>query len=138
MSIPVKALVGAVLALAVSAGPAFAGDQHYRVVATDPKNNARIEVPLGDRLVLRLEACESCGYSWKVMQKPSAAVIAYSKQLKSQQDPGCSAPCTGGTAHERFQFQSKGQGQSTVKLGLFPPGKHKPAKTKLLNLAVTG
>ena len=135
----IKSSAAAALAVvALAAGPAFAGDQHYRVVATDPKNNARIEVPLGDRLVLRLEACESCGYSWKVMQKPDTAVIEYTKQLASQRDPGCSAPCVGGNAHERFQFQSHGQGQTTVKLGYFPPGKHKPAKTKLLDLAVTG
>ena len=132
-----KAIIAALAATALVAGPAFAGDQHYRVVATDPKNNSRIQVPLGDRLVLRLEACESCGYSWKVMAKPNAAVIEYTKQLNSQRDPGCAAPCVGGTAHERFQFQSHGQGQTSVKLGYFPPGKHKPTKTKLLALDVT-
>jgi predicted secreted protein len=132
-----KVVVVALAAVFV-AQPAFAGDQHYRVVATDPKNNARIEVPLGDRLVLRLDACESCGYSWKVVQKPNAAVVAFSRELRSQRDAGCSAPCAGGNAHERFLFQSHGQGETTVKLGYFGPGKHKPSRTKTLGLAVTG
>lgn len=134
----IKASVAAAMCVvALAAGPAFAG-QHYRVVATDPKSHATIEVPLGDRLVLRLEDCASCGYTWKVMSRPNAAVMAYSKQLSSQPDSGCTAPCVGGTVHQRFQFQSKGRGQTTVKLGYFPPGKKKPSKTKLLNLDVTG
>lgn len=136
----IKASIAAAMCVvALAAGPAFAGDQHYRVVATDPKNNARIEVPLGDRLVLRLEDCTDCGYSWKILSKPNPAVIRYSKQLSSQPDSsGCKAPCVGGSVHVRYQFQSKGRGQTTVKLGYFPPGKHKPSKTKLLELAVTG
>ena len=134
----IKASVAAAMTVvALTAGPAFAG-QHYTVVATDPKSHATIEVPNGDRLVLRLEDCADCGYTWKVMSKPNAAVIAYSKQLSSQQDPGCSSPCLGGTVHQRFRFQSKAVGQTTVKLGYFPPGKKKPSKTKLLNLDVTG
>jgi predicted secreted protein len=133
-----KASVSAALAVVVlAAGPAFAGDQHYRVVATDPTNNSRIEVPLGDRLVLRLDACESCGFSWRIMQKPNAAVIEFSRQLKSQPEPTCQG-CVGGSVHERFQFQSKGHGQTSVELGYFGPAKTKPSKTKLLNLAVTG
>jgi len=135
----IKASVAAAMSVvALAAGPAFAG-QHYRVVATDPKSHATIEVPLGDRLVLRLEDCTDCGYSWKILSKPNSAVIVYSKQLNSQRDPGdCKPPCAGGSVHVRFQFQSKGQGETTVKLGYFPPGRSKPAKTKLLNLAVTG
>ncbi len=133
-----KASVTAALSVVVAAaGPAFAGDQHYRVVASDPKTNSRIEVPLGDRLLLRIKACESCGYSWRIVQKPNPAVIEYSRQLSSQQDPTCKG-CVGGTSHERFQFQSHGQGQTTVKLGYFPPGRDRKAtKFKLLNLTVT-
>ena len=93
-----ESMAAAMSVVALAAGPAFAGDQHYHVVVTDPKNNARIEVPLGDRLVLRLEDCTDCGYSWKILSKPNSAVIEFRKQLSSQPDrPACKAPCVGGS-----------------------------------------
>jgi len=128
-----KALVAA-LSVVLVAGPAFA-DQHYRVVAKNPSNGATIKVPLGDELQLKLTACESCGFRWKIMKKPDAAVIAFETRQKSVSQ--CTTPCTGGNAIERWLFQSKSVGSTTVKLGYFGPGKSKPDKVKRLDLSVT-
>lgn len=121
---------------AVAAAPHAVAAQHYKVVATDPKDDARIVVPLADRLILRLTACDSCGYSWKITRKPDAAVIAFDKRLTSISQ--CAEPCTGGNALERFRFLSKAAGGTVVKFGYFGPGKSKPSKTLRLRLAVTG
>jgi len=129
-----KLPVVAVLAAVLVAGPAFA-DQHYTVVASNPQSGATIKIPDGDELLLKLTACESCGYQWKITQKPNAAVVVFDKRLKSVSQ--CTAPCTGGNATERFQFSSKSVGSTTVKLGYFGPGKSKPSKVKRLDLAVT-
>jgi predicted secreted protein len=118
-----------------TAAVAAPGDQHYKVVATNPTSGSQIKVPLGDRLQLQLTACESCGYAWKVTKKPNAAVIAYVRQLSSVKQ-SCNG-CVGGNATERFLFQSKGVGVTTVALGYFPPGKSKPSKTLRLQLAVS-
>lgn len=128
-----RALVAA-LAAGLVAGPAFA-DQHYRVVASNPKSGATIKVPLGDELQLKLTACESCGFRWKIVKKPDAAVIAFDRRQKSVSQ--CTSPCTGGNATERWLFQSNAVGDTTVKLGYFGPGKSKPDKVKRLDLAVT-
>ena len=128
-----KALVTAIAACLV-ASPAFAA-QHYRVVASHPANGATIKVPVGDELQLKLTACESCGFQWKVVKKPDAAVIAYDRRQKSVSK--CTSPCTGGNATERWLFDSKAVGTTSVKLGYFGPGKSKPDKVKRLNLTVT-
>jgi len=129
-----KASVAAALAVLLTAGPAF-GEQHYRVVAKDPKNGATIKVPDGDELQLKLTACESCGFHWKILRKPDAAVIAFERRQSSVSS--CTSPCTGGNATERWLFQSKSIGSTVVKLGYFGPGKSKPDKVKRLSLAVT-
>lgn len=131
-----KLPVVAALAAVLVAGPAFAA-QHYTVVASNPSNGATIKIPNGDELLLKLTACETCGYQWKVMQKPNSQVVVFDKRLQSTRNPGCSAPCTGGTSTERFQFSSKSVGSTTVKLGYFGPAKSKPSKVKTLDLAVT-
>lgn len=128
-----KTLVAAVAACLV-AGPAFAA-QHYRVVASNPKSGATIKVPNGDQLQLKLTACESCGFQWKLVKKPDSAVIAFDRRQKSVSQ--CTSPCTGGNATERWLFDSKAVGTTTVKLGYFGPGKSKPDKVKRLELAVT-
>ena len=128
-----KAAAAALAVVALVAGPAFAG-QHYRVVANNPKNGAKIEVPLGDQLQLKLTACESCGYRWKIMKKPDAAVIAFDKRQASV--PQCTSPCTGGNATERWLFDSKSIGSTVVKLGYFGPSSSAPTKTRRLQLAV--
>ena len=128
-----RALVVAVAACLVG-GPAFAG-QHYRVVASNPSNGATIKVPLGDELQLKLTACESCGFRWKIVKKPDAAVIAFDRRQKSVSQ--CTSPCTGGNATERWLFDSKSVGATAVKLGYFGPGKSKPDKVKRFDLAVT-
>src|SRR5690349_13626400 len=102
-----KAFVAALVVVAVAAGAAFAG-QHYRVVAKDPTNGATIKVPLGDDLQLKLTACESCGFRWKIVKKPDAAVIAFERRQSSVSQ--CTSPCTGGNATERWLFQSKSAG----------------------------
>ena len=127
-------LVTGLAALAIAA-PAF-GAQHYRVVAKDPKNGATVKVPLGDELQLKLTACESCGFHWKIMKKPDGSVIAFEKRQSSV--PQCTSPCTGGNATERWLVQSKSVGSSDVKLGYFGPSKSKPDKVKRLTLRVTG
>jgi len=129
-----KASVAAALAVVLAAGPAF-GEQHYRVVAKNPNNGATIKVPLGDELQLKLTACESCGYRWKIVKKPDAAVIAFERRQSSVSS--CTSPCTGGNATERWLFQSKSVGSSVLKLGYFGPGSTKPDKVKQLDLAVT-
>ena len=128
-----KSVIAAVTLVALLAGPAFAG-QHYRVVASNPKNGEKIEVPLGDQLQLKLTACESCGYRWKIVKKPDAAVIAFDKRQSSVSQ--CTAPCTGGNATERWLFDSKAVGSTTVKLGYFGPSSSSPTKTRRLQLAV--
>jgi predicted secreted protein len=115
-------------------GPAFAG-QHYRVVASNPANGATVKVPVGDELQLKLTACESCGFRWKIVKKPDASVIAFDRRQKSVSQ--CSGGCVGGNATERWLFDSKSVGTTTVKLGYFGPGKSKPDKVKRLDLAVT-
>ena len=129
-----KALIAA-LAAGLIAGPAFAA-QHYRVVASNPKGGATIKVPLGDELQLKLTACESCGYEWKIIKKPDASVIAFDRRQHSVSQ--CTSPCTGGNATERWLFDSKSLGSTTVTLGYFGPGNTKPSKTKRLTLSVTG
>lgn len=129
-----KMPIAAVLVATLTAGPAFAG-QHYTVVASDPASGATIKIPDGDKLLLRLTACQSCGYQWKITRKPNSSVVVFDKQLTSISQ--CTAPCTGGNAIERFQFSSKSVGKTSVKLGYFGPGKSKPSKTKSLTLAVT-
>jgi predicted secreted protein len=128
-----KSAAAAVAAVAVLASPAFAG-QHYRVVASNPRDSAKIEVPLGDELQLKLTACESCGYRWKIMKKPNAAVIAFEKRQSSVSQ--CTSPCTGGNATERWLFDSKAVGSTVVKLGYFGPSSNAPTKTRQLQLAV--
>jgi predicted secreted protein len=130
----IKRAVVAALATVLVAGPAFAG-QHYRVVAKNPSNGATIKVPLGDDLQLKLTACEDCGFRWKIMKKPDASVIAFDRRQKSVNP--CTSPCTGGMATERWLFDSKSVGTTTVKLGYFGPGKSTPDKVKRLDLAVT-
>jgi predicted secreted protein len=131
-----KVPVIATLAAVLIGGPAFA-DQHYLVVASDPSNHATIKVPNGDQLQLKLTACEDCGYQWKIVDKPNAAVIAFEKRQSSVSHCGAPPPCTGGTATERWLFQSKAVGSTVVRLGYFGPGKNKPSKVKSLDLAVT-
>ena len=131
----ISPLVAGLAALAI-ATPAFAG-QHYRVVAKDPKNGATIKVPNGDELQLKLTACESCGYRWKIVKKPDAAVIAFERRQSNVGGP-CPSPCTGGNVTERWLFQSNAVGTTVVKLGYFGPGKSNPDKVKRLDLAVTG
>lgn len=128
-----KAAAAALIVVALVAGPAFAG-QHYRVVANNPKNGANVEVPLGDQLQLKLTACESCGYRWKIMKKPDAAVIAFDKRQSSVSQ--CTSPCTGGNATERWLFDSKSVGSTVVKLGYFGPSSSSPTKTRRLQLSV--
>ena len=130
----IKQALVAAMAAGLVASPAFA-DQHYRVVAAHPSNGATIKVPDGDELQLKLTACESCGYRWKIVKKPDASVIAFDHRQKSVSQ--CTSPCTGGNATERWLFESKSVGTTTVKLGYFGPGKNKPAKTKRLSLTVT-
>ena len=130
-----KAFVAALVVVSVAAGPAFAG-QHYRVVAKDPANGATIKVPLGDDLQLKLTACESCGFRWKIVKKPDATVIAFERRQSSVSQ--CTSPCTGGNATERWLFQSKSVGSTVVRLGYFGPGKSTPDKVKRLDLSVTG
>ena len=130
----VKLPAVAAMALVMVAGPAFA-DQHYMVVASNPASGATIKIPNGDELLLKLTACESCGYHWKITQQPNSRVVVFDKQLKSVSQ--CTAPCTGGNATERFEFSSKSVGGTSVKLGYFGPGKSKPSKVKRLDLAVT-
>ena len=130
----VKSALAAVLAVVCAASPALAG-QHYRVVAKDPGNGATIKVPLGDELQLKLTACESCGYRWKIVKRPDASVIAFERRQSSVSQ--CTSPCTGGNATERWLFQSKSVGSSVVKLGYFGPSGGKPSKVKRLDLAVT-
>ena len=130
----VAPVIAGLAALAL-ATPAFAG-QHYRVVAKNPKNGATIKVPDGDELQLKLTACESCGFRWKIVKKPDAAVIGFERRQSSVSS--CTSPCTGGTATERWLFQSNAVGSTVVKLGYFGPGKSKPDKVKSLTLAVTG
>jgi predicted secreted protein len=130
-----KAPLVAALAVVLAAAPALA-DQHYRVVAKDPKQGATIKVPLGDELQLKLTACESCGFRWKIVKKPDATVIKFERRQSSVAQ--CTSPCTGGNATERWLFQSTGVGQTVVKLGYFGPNKAKPDKVKRLDLAVTG
>jgi predicted secreted protein len=103
-------------------------------VASHPKNGATIKVPVGDELQLKLTACESCGFRWKIMKKPDAAVIAFDRRQKSVSQ--CTSPCAGGNATERWLFESKTVGTTTVKLGYFGPGTSKPEKTKRLTLSV--
>lgn len=127
-------LVG-VLGVGGVAAAAPASDQHYTVVASNPRSGSRIEIPNGDRLLLKLTACESCGYQWKFMQKPNAQVVSFDKRLKSISQ--CSgSTCVGGNATERFQFLSKSVGSTSTKLGYFGPGKSKPSKTLSLRLVV--
>jgi predicted secreted protein len=128
-----KSVAAALTFVALLAGPASAG-QHYRVVANNPKNGAKIEVPLGDRLELKLTACESCGYRWKITKKPDAAVIVFDKRLSSVSR--CTSPCTGGNATERWLFDSNAVGSTVVKLGYFGPSSDSPTKTRRLQLAV--
>jgi predicted secreted protein len=122
--------------VALAAGPALAGGQHYRVVANNPANGAKVEVPLGDDLQLKLTACESCGYRWKIIKKPDASVIAFEKRQSSISR--CTSPCTGGNATERWLFDSKAIGSTVVKLGYFGPSAGSPTKTRRLRLAVVG
>lgn len=129
----IKKAAAAALTVVLVAGPAFAG-QHYRVVANNPKNGAKIEVPLGDQLQLKLTACESCGYRWKIMKKPNAAVIAFDKRQSSVSQ--CTSPCTGGNATERWLFDSAAVGSTVVKLGYFGPTSSSPTKTRRFQLAV--
>jgi predicted secreted protein len=133
----IKASLAAALAVvALAAGPALAGGQHYRVVANNPANGAKVEVPLGDDLQLKLTACESCGYHWKIIKKPDASVIAFEKRQSSISR--CTSPCTGGNATERWLFDSKAIGSTVVKLGYFGPSAGSPTKTRRLRLAVVG
>jgi predicted secreted protein len=133
----IKASLAAALAVvALAAGPALAGGQHYRVVANNPANGAKVEVPLGDDLQLKLTACESCGYRWKIIKKPDASVIAFEKRQSSISR--CTSPCTGGNATERWLFDSKAIGSTVVKLGYFGPSAGSPTKTRRLRLAVVG
>jgi predicted secreted protein len=131
----VKAPLAAAIAVVVVASPALAG-QHYRVVANNPKGGAKIEVPLGDELQLKLTACESCGYHWKIIKRPNASVIAFEKRQSSV--PQCTQPCAGGNATERWLFDSKAIGSTVVKLGYYAPNAASPTKTRRLQLAVVG
>ena len=128
-----KVAAAALTVVALVAGPAFAG-QHYRVVASNPKDGAKIEVPLGDQLQLKLTACESCGYRWKIMKKPDATVMAFEKRQSSVSQ--CTSPCTGGNATERWLFDSKAVGRTLVKLGYFGPSSSSPTKTRQFQLYV--
>jgi len=121
------------VAAVLVAGPAWAG-QHYMVVASNPKSGSTIEIPHGDKLLLKLTACESCGYSWRITQKPNAQVVTFDKRLQSVNQ--CTGQCTGGNATERFQFSSTNVGTTSLKLGYFGPGKARPSKTLQLKLVV--
>lgn len=130
-----KSVAVALTLVALIAGPAFAG-QHYRVVASNPKNGAEIEVPLGDDLQLKLTAAEDGGYHWDILKKPNAAVIAFEKQQSSVNHCSPKPNCVGGSSTERWLFDSLAVGSTVVKLGYFGPGAKSPSKTRRLHLTV--
>lgn len=132
MGVVTAAAVGlGALPWSVTGAEAATGDH---VVVKDVASGSTIVTHRGDRLVVKLTACETCGYRWKITNRPDPQVEPFLERRPSVQQ--CESPCTGGNAVERFVFAARHSGRTSVTFGYFGPGKDTPSETRHLRLVV--
>jgi predicted secreted protein len=105
-------------------------------VVVSPHNGRHIVMHRGSRVEVMLSACETCGFSWRVTQRPNAAVARFTG-LASTGAPACvPSPCVGGNSNEFVSFAATGFGQTTVRLVYRRPFEPTLARTLTLELVV--
>jgi hypothetical protein len=111
-------------------------------VADGDGNDTRSATPTVGQLVLvDLETCGGCGYSWTVDTAPSPATAT---QETVSQPPSPSAaptngpPLVGRPTTTRLAFQARAAGETSVSIGYHGPGGGPAERTVVMTLTVTG
>lgn len=97
-----------------------------------------ITLAVDEELAIALEVNGGTGYSWKVLDQPDAAVVEIvdtSTELTTPTSAG-DAPMTGRPETTRWRLRATGAGQTSIHLGLVPPGGSEPEDTVLVQLVV--
>lgn len=93
-----------------SAIPTPSGSKILTVADTEKK----IDLTVGQSLVIDLESNASTGYRWNLVGQPQEAVL---KLIRSDyREPQTQGDMTGVPGQETWQFQAIGRGTTTVKL----------------------
>ncbi len=87
-------------------------------------DGTEIHIHPGQKLVLRLSGeSGSTGYRWKLISGPSHHLVQIARTYESNVKP----PNVGGGGTAVYTFALHHPGKADLKLGLFPPGRGRPA-----------
>lgn len=120
---------------AAACGDSDPEPQTYERTAED--DGSRIALQQGDRLVITLEECVGCGYSWQVMGDLDPAVLELADDEVAEpedREPGM----TGGETTHVFTFEAQDEGEGTLAIGYVPPGDDAPEEVVTYEVRVLG
>lgn len=106
----------------------------YRRLDESPRSqSAKLRRGMDLELVLG-GASGSTGYHWDVTRRPSAKVLA--GPVRSLRPEGCPEDVVGCAQDNVFRYRSVGNGTTTLRLALRPPGDQKPVRRLAVKVEV--
>lgn len=111
-----RVLVGALLAVGLAA-PASAVTGQDKVVR-QKDNGTAVSLAAGEKLTVRLKECAPCGYAWRGVAKPDAAVL---KRISSRYIDPPDDGTVGGPGTRVIVFRGVGHGSTLVGLRYVGP-----------------
>ena len=97
---------------------------------TESASGRTVTIAPHQLLRVKLDECDTCGFSWETTLKPDPAVLAHRKTIRTSRPPcpvreGQVCPVGGGET-TYFRYVGNGPGSTRLRLGYFGPGR--PAK----------
>lgn len=99
-----------------------------------------VSIVRGGKLVVSLETCGGCGYTWTITNEPDSTVLKLESTEHKPTDttqPG-GPPIAGAPEDTVFTFDALARGAVTLQIGYFPPSdREHPDETFTLNITVS-
>lgn len=104
------------------------------------QNGQTVVLHVGDTLVISLDGCGGCGYSWQMTGKPNPVVLTYEgEQTTTASTTSTTAgqpPMVGLPVTYTWTFKAVGAHTTGFIAQYYPPGRNTPAQTYAVQLTV--
>jgi predicted secreted protein len=118
-------------------GALASGASAFEVRATAADNGKTARLIRGDILQVTLTENPSTGYGWRIVTRPSAAVLRLLSD-RFVSPPATNPPTVGAPGRHVYRWRAAGAGTTSLKLQLFPPGQGRaPVQTFRLTIVVS-